>query len=219
MKNTLLYILLFCVPLAAFSQNETEKTNNNEWNYTITPYLWMTSLKGDLTILNKTVPTDLKFSEDIISNLKMAAMFHAEAKKNKFSIMLDVFYAKLGADGEKERPKNNVNTYSVRLKQYMVETGLGYTFAEVGGLKLDALAGARFFDVNTNTVINSIERSDRDFNFFEPYVGLRFKNDWKKWAVGGRFDVGGFGAGSEISYKYNVLVGYQFTDLFGLNLG
>lgn len=219
MRKVILYVVIFCIPFVGFSQTEKEtKVDDNSWEFNVAPYLWMTGLNGELTVLNQDVPVDLKFGDDILSNLKMAAMFHAEAKKNRLSIMLDVFYAKLGGDSQIEGPVN-VHDIRVRLKQNMYEGGLGYTFARSGGFSLDALVGARFFDVNTNTEFDGVEVSSKDFNFLEPYVGMRFENNWTKWSVGGRFDIGGFGAGSEISYKYNVLVGYQFTDLFGLALG
>lgn len=220
MKKTVLFVLIFSLSFVGFSQSETtsDKATDN-WQFNVTPYLWMTGLKGEMTVLNKDVPVDLDFAGDILSNLKMAAMVHAEAKKGRFSIMLDVFYAKLGADGTLKQETIIERNLRVRLKQNMFEGGIGYTFAKTGGFSLDALVGARFFDVNTNTELNGVALSSRDFNFIEPYIGMRFQNNWEKWAVGGRIDAGGFGVGSEISYKYNLLVGYQFSELFGLNLG
>lgn len=220
MKKIVLFIVIFCLPFSGFSQTESTSTETNEsWEFNVTPYLWMTGLSGEMTVLNKDVPVDLNFKGDILSNLKMAAMVHAEAKKGRFSIMLDVFYAKLGADGTLKAETITERNVRVRLKQNMFEGGIGYTFAKAGGFSLDALAGARFFDVNTNTELNDVALSSRDFNFIEPYVGMRFQNYWEKWAVGGRIDAGGFGVGSEISYKYNLFVGYQFSELFDLNLG
>lgn len=220
MKKIILCLLVFSIPFVGFSQTETVSNKSKDsWEFEVTPYLWMTSLNGSMTVLNNSVPVDLNFTNDILSNLKMAAMFHGEAKKNKLSIMLDIFYAKLGADSEINGIVNE-NDIRVRLKQNMIEGGFGYTFVEVGDFKLDALAGVRFFDVNTNTQLNGTEVSTRDFNFVEPYIGMRFQNDWTKWAVGGRFDVGGFGiSNDEISYKYNLLVGYKFTNTFGLDVG
>jgi len=218
MKKIIVYILIFSIPLVGYSQTEKEtKVENDSWEFNITPYLWMTGLKGDMSVLILEEPVDVSFG-DILSNLKMAAMFHGEARKNRLSIMLDIFYAKLGGDSQIEGPVN-LHDARVRLKQNMFEFGLGYTFVKSGGFYIDAIAGARFFDVNTSVEIDGNDFSSKDFNFIEPYIGVRFKNDWDKWAVGGRFDVGGFGMGSEFSYKYNAMVGYQFTDLFGLNLG
>ncbi len=220
MKKTIIYALIFCIPFFGISQVENEtKSEDNSWNFSVTPYLWKTSLNGKVTVLNQEdIPVDLTFKDDIISNLKMAAMFHAEARKDRLSFMLDVFYAKLGEDSQLEGPINTHDT-RVRLKQNLFEGGLGYTFARSGNFSLDALVGARFFDVNVNLEIDEVEVSKKDFNFLEPYIGVRFRNDWNKFSLGGRADIGGFGLGTEYSYKLNGYVGYQFTKLFGLTLG
>jgi len=219
MKKIVLFITIFCIPFFGIAQTTAEKkVPNNAWNFNVTPYLWMSSLKGDMTVLRKDVPIDLQFTDEIISNLKMVGMIHAEAKHNRLSIMLDASYANLEAKGQL---KNTIRDHSVglKIKQTVVEGGLGYSFVKVSDFTMDALAGARYFNMNSETKFNGNEISNRDFNFVEPYVGMRFKNDWGKWAVGARIDVGGFGVGSEISYKYNALVAYKFTDLFGLTIG
>lgn len=219
MKKRIL-IAIFCIPLFGIAQTTKEKqVTDQSWNFSVTPYLWMTSLKGDMTVLRNNIPVDAKFNDDIISNLKMAAMVHAEAKHNRLSIMLDAFYAKLGADGQLQDKIDTDHSVRLRIKQTIIEGGLGYSFAKVNGFTLDALAGVRYFNVNLETEFDGNEISERDFNFVEPYVGMRFQNVWNKWMLAGRIDAGGFGAGSEISYKYNALLAYQFTDLFGLSLG
>lgn len=220
MKKTLLYILVFCIPFFGYSQSESAtKSNDKSWNFNITPYLWMSSLKGDITVLRQNIPVDLQFTDEIISNLKMVGMIHAEAKHNRLSIMLDATYASLDAKGQFKNTIIREHSVDLKLKETIIEGGLGYTFARIDNFSLDVLAGARYFDMNMDLEFDGNEILGKEFNFVEPYVGMRFQNDWGKWALGGRFDVGGFGAGSEISYKYNGLIAYQFTDLFGLTLG
>ena len=220
MKKIIVYIILFCIPFVGIAQSTKEKqVTDQSWNFSVTPYLWMTSLKGDMTVLRKDIPVDAKFNDDILSNLKMAAMLHAEAKHNRLSIMLDAFYAKLGADGQLQDKIDTDHSVRLRIKETIIEAGIGYSFVKVHGFTLDALAGVRFFNLKSETEFDENEISSRDFDFVDPYVGMRFQNVWNKWSIGARIDVAGFGTGSEISYKYNALAGYQFTDLFGLSLG
>lgn len=222
--KTFRFIALFLISIgcaqlvSAQNSPETEKTDDS-WKFTVTPYVWMTGIKGDLTVADQEVPVDLNFANDLLSNLKMAAMVHAEAKKNKLAIMLDIFYAKLGSDGHVTGPMNNIRNVRVRLKETMIEGGLGYTFAQTGGFSADALAGVRFFDTNTNVKIDDVEIASTDFNFFDPYIGMRFLNDWTKWALRGRADIGGFGLGSEFSYKINGLISYKFTESLVASIG
>jgi len=220
MKKILLFILICCIPIVGFSQTEKRaEEKNSEWDFAITPYLWMCGLKGDMTVLRQNIPVDLEFSDEVISNLKMAGMLHAEANHKRWSIMLDASYADLEAKGQLKNTIIKDHSVELKLTQTIIELGFAYTFVNVHNFTLDALAGARYFNANMDIDFDENEIYSKDFNWVEPYVGVRFKNDWGKWAIGGRFDVGGFGAGSDFSYKYNGLVAYQFTDLFGLTLG
>lgn len=224
--NTFRFIVLFLISIGCMqfvsaqdSMETQSKNTDNSWKFTVTPYLWMTSIKGDLTVINQNIPVDLNFSEDVISNLKMAAMVHAEAKKNKLSFMLDIFYAKLGTDGQITGILNRTKNVKLRLKETMFEGGLGYTFAQTGGFSLDALVGLRYFNTNTNVKINDLEIANKDINFLDPYVGVRFLNEWNTWAIGGRADIGGFDIGSDYSYKINGLITYKFTNSFATSIG
>jgi hypothetical protein len=219
-----LVLFLICIGCAQLvsAQNNMETNNDktdNSWKFTVTPYAWLTGLNGNLTVLDQGVPVDLNFANDLLSNLKLAAMVHGEAKKNKFSFMVDAFYAKLGKDERVMGPSNNISDVRVRVKETLIEGGLGYTLAQTGRFSMDVLAGARFFDNSINVTIDDVEIPKLGFNFFDPYVGVRFVNDWNKWALRGRIDIGGFGLGSEYSYKFNGFVSYKFKETLVLSLG
>jgi len=77
----------------------------------------------------------------------------------------------------------------------------------------------RKFDLNIDVERDGNNLSNDDLNFLDPFVGLRLANFWNKFGLGGRFDMGGFGVGSDFSYKYNAFAAYQFSKLFVLELG
>ncbi len=100
MNKQFFYLLLLCIPIVGFSQSETtQETQESSWEWNVTPNLWMMGMSGDISVLNQTVPLDISF-KDILKNLKMAAMIHTEAKNGKWSIMLDIVYAKLESSAE-----------------------------------------------------------------------------------------------------------------------
>jgi hypothetical protein len=223
MKTNLLIILLLLNIgsiqfLSAQDNTEAETTTDDSWKFSVTPYLWMSNIKGDLTVINQNVPVDLEFT-DVLSNLKMAGMLHAEAKKNKLTFMIDAFYAKLGVDKERTGFFNNTQKIKLRLKEILFEGGLGYTFAQTGGFSMDALIGLRYFNVNTNLKFNDQVITDTDIDFLDPYIGVRFLNEWNKWALSGRADIGGFDIGSNHSYKINGLISYKFSKSFVTSVG
>lgn len=222
--KTLRFIALFlmfigCAQLVSAQNSlETEKIDDS-WKFTVTPYAWMTGINGRLTVQGQQSPVDLNFANDLLKRLKMAAMLHAEAKKNRLAFMVDVFYAKLGEDANVTGDMNNSVDLRVRLKETVIEGGLGYTFARSGRFSMDALLGARFFNTTVNVDADNTEIANEKFNFLDPYVGVRFLTDWEKWALRGRADIGGFGLGSEYSYKLNGFVSYKFKETLVLSLG
>jgi hypothetical protein len=222
MKKIFIYIVVLALPFVGFSQ--TEKSNEaKKWEFNVTPYLWMTALDGDLTVLDQQKDVNVSF-DDVLADLKLAAMLHAEAKNGNWSIMLDAFYAKLKETGTVKGGAGEIiagDEIDATILQNIYELGLGYTFVKVNNFNMDVLFGGRYFSVDTKLENTTKDRTigDVKIDFIDPYVGLRMANHWDKWAVGGRFDVGGFGVGSEISYKYNVMVGYKFSELFQLDLG
>ena len=222
-KLSICLIMLFTVCSTQFisaqenAESEINKINDG-WQFAISPYLWMSNIKGDLIVVNQNVPVDVSFS-DVLSNLKMAGMLHAEAKKNKLTFMIDAFYAKLGVDKERTGFFNNTQKVKLRLKEILFEGGLGYTFAQTGGFSMDALVGLRYFNVNTNLKFNDQVITDTDINFLDPYVGVRLIHECNKWIISGRADIGGFDIGSDHSYKINGLVTYKFSKSFATSVG
>lgn len=155
MKNQLTLLLLICIPFLGFSQSEaTQETQKSSWEWNVTPNLWMTGMSGDITVMEQTVSLNVSFS-DLLKNLKMAAMIHTEVKNGKWSIMLDIVYAKLESSGDVQGLINE-RSITVTVKQTILELGASYSFVQVNSFTFDAL-------------------------------------------FGGRFDLGGFGIGSEIS--------------------
>ena len=76
----------------------------------------------------------LRLTNNILEDLKMAAMLHAEAKNGNWSIMLDVFYAKLKETGTVVKE---------------ISVGSGITIVDVNGVfsidSFDVTFGAGFY--------------------------------------------------------------------------
>jgi len=212
-----LAIILVCITCNINSQSKLSKENSEKWEWNLAPYVWAVGMKGDLTVKNLEVPLNLKFG-DVVENVNIGVMLHAEAKKNRWSIMTDIFYAKINQNEFPEQVLMDLNT-EITITQKMIELGGAYTFTELNTFKMDFLLGARYFSLNTEIDADNLSAIVIEENFIDPFVGVRFINHWNKFSLGGRIDVGGFGVGSEVSYKYNVGAGYQFTELFKLDIG
>ncbi len=222
MKKLFFIILLLSFPFCSFSQTEKEKDDPNQnqensWNFDLAPYFFMASLNGDISFLSQTLPVDARFS-DLLKDLSFGAMFHGEANAGDWTIITDLIYIKLKKDGEL---LNGHITTKAELEEIIFELGGGYSFYRTENFKIDAIAGARFFSLNT--VLKATFQQDRildkSINFVDPYIGVRYKTQYKKWKNSARIDIGGFGIGSEFSWKFNVVFGYDVSKTIALALG
>nr|WP_081160246.1 hypothetical protein [Ensifer aridi] len=70
------------------------------WTFSIAPYFWMAGLSGETSQFGlPTVDIDADFG-DILDHLDFAFMAAGEARYDRFSIIGDVIYTKLSANGE-----------------------------------------------------------------------------------------------------------------------
>jgi hypothetical protein len=218
MKKIVFILILISIPNLVFGQGDSTDPPNEEskWEFNITPYLWFASIDADISFLDQTVPVEASFS-DILENLKFGVLLHAEANKDKWFIMSDLVYLKLKKDGRIELL--GVDT-ELELKQLITELAGGYNLINAQNwLFIDGFAGWRYFGITNKLDIAGQNVLDKTINVNDPFIGVRFRAVSEKWRNSVRFDVGGFGIGSEVSWKANILIGYQFSKLFSLYLG
>lgn len=217
MKKLFFNLLLFFLSVSLTAQNNEGTSDvKPKWEFDVTPYMWFISLKGEVSFLNQSVPVDTEF-KDIWNQLSFGFLLHAEAQKGPWTIMTDFIYLNLKEDGT---IKNTAQTTSTETKQIIWELGGGYRLLKLQDyFVLEGIAGMRYFALAPEFDINQQTVFDKSFDFIDPYIGLRFKSLNEKWINYASFDIGGLGIGSEISWKLNLTVGYQFSDLFALNVG
>ena len=83
-------------------------------------------------------------------------------------------------------------------------------------LTIDGLFGLRYFALKPSLALNQENVLDKSLDFINPIFGVRFKTVNGKWIHSARMDVG---IASETTWKLNLLMGYQFSDLFSLYFG
>lgn len=218
MNKILIMLLITIIPSLSFCQDQSAEgqSNNHKWEFDVSPYISMASISGDISFLNQSVPINAEF-KDILNNLKMAAFLHAEAKNGNWFVMGDLFYVKLSKDGSIDVLSLDTK---LEIKQTVAELGGGYTLVNSQDwFYMDGFVGFRYFGIENLIELNSQERLDKTINTTDPFIGVRFRTASNKWISSARFDVGGFGIGSELSWKANIFTGYKFSDLFSVHLG
>lgn len=215
---------------AAALSAHAEEPAGAPWQFGIAPYLWATSMDGDVTVRGHKADVSATFL-DILEDTNSIIGFegHGEAHKGNWGIYLDGIYLRLGA---RTNPVEAINI-DTTIEMSILEGGvlyrvgdwdLGNTTDAFGGgptrLILETYAGARYttLTVSNNVSAAGLTRDDGgDKAWVDPLVGARATlnlTEHLQFILGG--DVGGFGAGSEMTWSAIGQIGYSYK-LFGLD--
>ena len=216
--HPLLLALVALAPLASAQEPAPAKTvERTGWEFEIVPYLWTASLDGSTRVGNlPTADVDADFGA-LFENLDMALATFAMARHGKFSLLADVSYTDLGLSA----PKGPV-TVDVNGELFWTSLALGYTFSSSPDSRFDVFAGARYYNVElSGTSSGPLGASATSSSeWVDPVVGVLATSDInEKVQVSLLVDVGGFGAGSNMSYEIMPAVSYSFSKVVSGKLG
>ncbi|WP_411034849.1 hypothetical protein [Shinella sp. BYT-45] len=201
------------------------------WALQITPYMWAAGLKGDISPFRRgpTIGIEKPFS-DVMDDLNFGGFVNVWARHDRFVFSGDMMYV----DTTDSRafgplpaliplPPGTVVEGSVDTKQFMATLQGGYRVIDTQDFTLDALAGARFWHISNDVTVSAlgISRSyGESFGWVDPVVGVRaFLPITDKLSVQAQADIGGFGAGSDLTWSALATVNYTITDRFSVSAG
>ena len=190
---------------------------SDEWEFALTPIVWAAGMNG--TVGFAAQERDFEVSaKNLVDSLDFAFMANFEARKNRWSFSLDVFYTDLGEEVTLENASVPLPEEALHLDMSMtlVEWDVGYQVAN----SLDVLAGIRRVSASAGLVTDAVTLPEADAGFTDPIVGARFRRDLteKLW-VQLRGDVGGFGVGSDFSWFVGAAAGVRLSKLISVDFG
>ena len=162
LSSVLVIFLVLLLPLITLAQPPS-----NQWQFTITPYLWLPNIDGTLKY---NVPPgtsgrpNVKVGpNDYLENLEFAVMINGEIRKARWSVFTDLIY--LDFSNEKSRVKSidivNIgeNTISSSIDAGTESSLKGAAWTLAGGYsvlqgdlgRLDLLVGFRYFGLKAST--------------------------------------------------------------------
>jgi hypothetical protein len=199
----------------AYGEGETD--NFEGWEFVFTPYLWLTSIDADSTMNNITSSVDLSFS-DIVDNFDVFGLAgRFEVWNGCLGFVFDGFYVTASGDFQTTRPvvdvQLNLDLDLTILQGYFSYRTPRIPLGSVGrwpAIWFEPYVGLRFNDLAQEIDVRVAGlgplglRRGRDLggsNFFmDPVFGVRIPFQiMEKLTIAVRGDVGGFGAGSELS--------------------
>lgn len=184
--------------------------------WTLTAELWVPKVDGDFTLQG--TPTDISVGLGSGEDDDYAVALHVRAQLTIDRVLL--FLDNSAAAAHEDRAMLGPSLGEMDLTIAWFEFGAGYRLidapaggegAKLPGFTLDALVGGRVTRLRAEFDPDFAPKLKNDHTWVEPYVGGQLY--WRPadhLAVRVAGDVGGFGAGSNLSWQAAASVGYTF---------
>lgn len=218
MKNLLLLIFLFSIIGATAQETDAEDKakQSNNWEYIISPNLWLADVEADLSFFSGGVPYSVEYT-GLFTDLESGFQIEGEVRKGKLLALAGASFLRVKEFGA----ITNVEGRSqYTLNQNLAEGFIGYTvFNAKDAIFIDALAGVRHFELDHQIEVGSRNFFSRFDSYTDPVIGARLRAESKWFNATVRADVGGFGVGSDISWKSSAVFELRFVRQVGVNFG
>jgi hypothetical protein len=202
------------------------------WALQITPYMWAAGIKGDISPFRRapTIGIEKSFS-DVMDDLNFGGFVNVWARYDRFVLSGDMMYVDTTdshafgplPDLPIAVPPGTIINGSVDSKQFMATLQGGYRVVDTPDMTLDALAGARFWHISNDVTVSALGMSrtyGESFGWVDPVVGARiFVPLTDKLSVQAQADIGGFGAGADLTWSALATVNYTVTDHLSISAG
>lgn len=201
------------------------------WALQVTPYLWAAGISGDISPFRRapTIGIEKSFS-DVMDDLNFGGFVNIWGRYERFVFSGDVMYVDT-TDSHAfglpplpiPIPPGTAVGVDVDTRQFTATAQAGYRVVDADGFTLDALGGVRFWHISNDVTVTALGRIfsyGESFGWADPVVGARaFVGVTDKLSVQAQADIGGFGAGSELTWSILGTVNYTFSNHLSVSAG
>jgi len=228
-------LLVAALPAPATAQAQGRPTSamDDTWHFNLAPYMWMTGIKGDVSVAGlPEVPVDASFS-DIRDNFDFGLAGRFEARKNRFGFGLDLTWNNLGAPVASSSPVLEALGLEADVRQLFGEGFLFYRVAHGGRADnpahLDVLAGTRYTGTRVRLTAETsagaqYDGNSQELNWLDAMAGLKGRVPLgSRAALLGRADIAGFGSSLTwnvegdlaflVSQHWTIGAGWRYMDI------
>ena len=187
--------------------------------------MWVSGVTGTVSTANPNIPsqtTSVSFG-DILSHLNsVPIMGAAEVRYGRLGLLTDLIVTSLRTDlPARGGPFSGA---TVRLTELLATVMPTYRVLDLPGQALDLGVGVRPVAYWTKLSFNSgaLPGFSRSFSlsWADPLLGARYHlNLTKTWGLTAYGDVGGFGAGSDLTWQLLGTVDYRYNEWLTFRLG
>lgn len=229
-KQIAIVILLFTAASSLLMAGSIEtkfvptQPADNAWSFNLAIYGWATAIDGTISAGGRSADVDIAF-KDVLKHLDMTFMAAAELRYKRWGFMGDLVYARLSDDIAPPAGIVFSSTHEV-VKETIGTFLLSYRVVDAKPAYLDLFAGARVYSfyseivLRPNLPVATSFAADGTTTWADPIIGLRGRYYVSRAVfLNGYGDVGGFGAGSELSWQVLGAVGVQAARWCDVQLG
>ena len=207
-------------PAEETSPAATPSSSTDDWKAEITPTIWIPSTNLSLTYGSRSLGTVIR-PEDLVGKIQFAACGHLEARKGDWGVTGDGFYVNLAEDVTYRRVNG-----SMRFNETLLQAN-GFYRLQQGEAPIDVMVGLRLYDFGISTafsrdglIFNQAVTFERNRSWVDPVIGMRASfplNEDLRFGLYG--DIGGFGVGSDFSYRVSGQFDYAASDSISVGVG
>lgn len=180
---------------------------SDEWDVTVAPYFMGAAMSGTTAVRGREVDVDVSAS-DIFSNLQFGAMGLVVARKGRWGIGGDAIWMALGTTVRNTNVDFNQGAFAVYgLRRLSSAADLTL------GMRVNTLQG----QLKSNTLGFDVSQ---DKTWVDPLVGLTLRSPREhRVRLQLYTEIGGFGAGSDLTWQVFPTLGIKLNDRLSLELG
>lgn len=192
---------------------------NSSWEHSLSIYGWLPSFDGTTTF---TIPgdgtdPDEEVESSFVDKIDMVFMGSYEARKNKWSFLIDAIYLKMSDAQNASSPNDRVTASAEEeVDAWVVGAYGGYNLFETENAHIDMIAGVRYLSLSLAVDGDvSILGRTRGFStevsteFYDAVVGLKGHVDLSEnWYVPYLFEIGA--GDSDLTWQGEASIGYRF---------
>jgi hypothetical protein len=200
------------------------KGDPSQLNIEFNPFLWLPMIQGNFGSEHLSEDFEVP-AADLLSDLRFAFMFNADVSKGKFFISPSYIYCKLGSEEVKKTDKDGnpaVVAYpGLVMNIFELPVGMRFNFNEQ--FYLDPYIGFRYTNYTAEGWVGGIADTtefEESKDYFDPILGIRIHYyPHPRVPLTAKLDVGGFGAGSNLSWTTALTGGYTLSPTVDLLAG
>jgi len=189
------------------------------WHFAVSPYLWVPWVYGSVGANGNNIHF-YATPDELFSHFRFGLLGLVDTRYKRVVLPLDIIWLRLGDDRALPLTPNGT-VANVKLDMFILTPKVGYRVIDTKMIKIDALAGFRYWHVGQNLqfTTNTLNFSGSQ-NWVDPLVGGRILGNLSpkvEIAIGG--DVGGWGTGSQLDYSVGAFLGYRIKPPVALQAG